>query len=92
MQRMAATAMLALALCIPSEADRAVAPRPPSTFSLELRAANPALRSGDDLVLTLKIRTFETTRVFIENRCLAQYLHFWREAAMDILFKKLHMA
>jgi hypothetical protein len=94
MQRMKATMIIALA-CLLSANILAMNSRPPTTFSLEFRFAEPAVRSSSDVVLIVRIGMHGISRLptaELDLAGLTQYIDFCRETAMDILFKKLHMA
>ena len=95
MHRMAATILIALASCYLSIDERAVAPPPSATYSLELRIANRSVQNGDDLVLVVKLGPNGTCKFSIgpsDPMSLTQYFESWRKTALDILFKQLHMA
>ena len=93
MQRMKATMIVALA-CLLSASILAVNNRPPSSFSLEFRIAGPSVRSFDVVVIA-RIGMHGLSRLptaELDLAGLTQYFDFCRETAMNILFKKLHMA
>jgi aspartate aminotransferase-like enzyme len=95
MRRIKAIIFIALAWCFLSANNRAMAQAPSSTFSLELRVANPAVRNGADLVVIVRIGRYGTRALPMSEWNLAgltQYFNSWRETAMEILLKKLHMA
>jgi hypothetical protein len=95
MRRIKAILLIALAWCFLSANNHAIAQPPGSTFSLEFKAANPAARDGIDLVVIVRIRMHATGTLPMSEwnlAGLAQYFNSWRETAMEILFKKLHMA
>ena len=95
MHRLTATMIIALAWCYLSVDERAVAPSPSATYSLELRTANRAVQNGHGLVLVVKLGLNGTCKFSIgqsEPMSLTQYIESWRKTAMDTLFKQLHMA
>ncbi len=95
MRRIKAIIFIALAWCFLSANHHAMAQLPSSTFSLELKVANPSLQNGADLVVIVKIGTHGTRTLPMGGwnlAALAQYFNSWRETAMEILLKKLHMA
>ncbi len=95
MQRMKAAMIIALTCCLLLANDLAMARRPSSTFSLEFRMADPEVQSKSDVVVIVRIGTHGMRRLPTGEWILAgttQYLGFWWEAFMDLVFKKLHMA
>jgi hypothetical protein len=94
MQRTKTTMIIALA-CFLTAGILALNSRPPSTFSLEFRVAGPSVKRSFDVVVIARIGMYGIRRLPTaewELAGLTQCLDFWRETAMNILFKKLHMA
>ncbi|MDR3791913.1 MAG: hypothetical protein P4L03_00900, partial [Terracidiphilus sp.] len=94
MQRLRTVITLALACCLFSTSRPAFAQQPSSTFSIELRFANPAMREPPGILLIVKIGEHESRTSPIGAWSLSdltQSIESWREAATDILFKTLHM-
>jgi hypothetical protein len=92
MQRLRTVIILALAWSFLSSNRPAIAQQASSTFSLELRFANPAMPNAPDVVLTVRIGAHESKTLPIEAWGLTQYLNSWRDRAIDLLIKQLHMA
>ncbi len=92
MQRLRTAIILALAWCLYSTNRPAVAQQPWPTFSVEFRVTPSAVRTAPDIVLILKIGTHESRTSPIGEWGLAQYFDLWRDRAIEILRKNLHMA
>ncbi|MDR3792081.1 MAG: hypothetical protein P4L03_01750 [Terracidiphilus sp.] len=95
MQRRRATIILALAWALFSTTRPAMAQQSSATFTLELRVASPTMGDPPGIVLIVKIGKYQSRTSLIGAwglPGLTQYFDSWREAATDILFKKLHMA
>jgi hypothetical protein len=94
MQRMKATTIIALA-CLLSASVLAMNSRQPSTFSLEFHVAGPSMKRSFDVVVIARIGMPGLGRLptaELDLAGLTQTFDFCRETAMNILFKKLHMA
>jgi hypothetical protein len=95
MHRLTATMLVALTWCFLLADEPAAAPQSSATYSIELRVSVPAAQNRNDPILIVKWGPNETSTFSIEpwsSASLAQYFKSWREAAMDALFKQLHMA
>jgi hypothetical protein len=95
MQRLRTVIILALVCCLFRTSRPAFAQRPTSTFSLELRFATSAMREPPGILLIVKIGEHESRTSPLEARALpslAQYFASWRDRAIDLLIKQLHMA
>lgn len=95
MQRLRTAIVLVLACCLFSTSRPAIAQPPSSTFTLELRFATPAARNPADVILTVRIGTQESETSPIGAWSLphlAQYIESWRDQAIDLLIKQLHIA
>ena len=95
MPRRTTAIVLALVLCLFSTAHNAMAQQPSVTLRLELRVTSPAAHNGPKVLVIVKIEssrlvTFLTCHFGLDS--LSQSVESWRDAAMDILFKTLHMA
>ncbi|HUV69781.1 MAG TPA: hypothetical protein VMW15_08990 [Terracidiphilus sp.] len=95
MRRRTTAIVLALVLCLLSATRNAMAQQPSVTFRLELTVTGPKAHSGPNVLVIVK---FESSRVvtFLTQHfgldSLSQSVESWRDAAMDMLCKKLHMA
>jgi hypothetical protein len=92
---MAATILIALALCFLSMDVRDAAAKPSAACSLELRVSAPAVQNGNDLVMIVRLGTNGTSTISIgpwSRARLTQYFESWHEKAIETLFKRLHMA
>lgn len=95
MQRMKAAMIIALACCLLPANELAMARRPSSNFTLELRVTNPEVRSRSGVVVIVRIgidgmRTLPTADW--DSAGMARYFGFWRRTFMEMLFKSRHMA
>lgn len=95
MQRRTTAIVLALLLCLFSTAHNTIAQQPSVTFRLELTVTGPQAHSGPNVLVIVKFEssrvvTFLTQQLGLDD--LSQAVESWRDEAMDILCKKLHMA
>lgn len=95
MKQITAAMILALLSCSIALTDPATSPRPASSFNVVLRLEIPSPQNSGNLAVTFSVGSGAASAAPKNSRdgsSLNQYLESLHDAAMDALFKQLHMA